>query len=219
MKSWQSPAIILGAIFVGLILVGRHTNAGRPPVRVHLVFDATIGDRLATARSREATLLSRLDPGDRAAVYLLDQECVEVFSPDQPLPSGLDSTLQMLIERVKPSPRHGTFPYKAWKKLAQQVRRDTLPTILIWESDGDEDQPGESARRVTQQAIHELAALPQVRLVVQVGVNKEQRERVRRELTPFGNRYAIVEKNESVSHFTEIVENALTPTPRKGDTR
>ena len=212
MKSWQPLAVLFAIVAASLGRTGCHSTPDHPPTRVNIIFDTTVEKRLSVSRSREATLLSRLGREDRAALYTLDQSCTEVYSPDQALPSGLDNTLLMLVKRIKPSPLRGTFPHNAWKKQVEEIQHDSRPTVLVWETDGDEDQSGEAARRETQSAIKKLASLPQLRLVVLVGINQEQRQRVRAELAPFGKRCAILEQDSPTNQLVETVQGAIYTT-------
>lgn len=212
--------------FLCFMVLGCHTSQDLPPAiesqhgatsalhtRVNIIVDTTIEKRLAASRWRAAMVLARLDREDRAALYTLDQNYTEVFSPDQKLPSGFDNTLQTLVQRVKPSPNRGTYPYKAWQQLAQEIPLDPSPTVIIWETDGDEDQETPEAREVTSKAIKTLAALPHLRHVILVGINPEQRKQLREALAPLHGRYIILEKDTKPSQITKLIRGTVQALP------
>lgn len=206
---WVIPICIFIALGWALL---RPKKPGHQPTHFYIVFDATVEERLDVMRHREAVLLEQLGAlksKDRASLYTLDRECLEVFSPDQPLPQTFRKTHRLLKSIVPPSSLPGTWPHKAWKKLAEDVSRDKRSTIVIFESDGDQDNASPEARKQTADAILALAAMNHVKLVVVVGVNKDQKDRTRRELAPLGERGCVFEKNATPGELKRLVEGVL----------
>lgn len=216
---WTTRWPIVGAMFTvsaGVLgLVSCRPKPERPPARIDIVFDITVADRLPDSRRREALVLSQLSDRDRAGLYVLDQSCREVFSPDQMLCGGdQDDILSLLVKRISPSGTQGTFPHRAWSRLAREVAGDSRPTVLIWETDGDQDQINSAAREETNRSIMELAQQPHLRLVVLVGVNVGQYERVREELAPLKERLVILGSETPDDEVAGQVAEALQSAPR-----
>jgi hypothetical protein len=182
--------------------------------RVVSILDTTIPERLARMRSRQAAILSGLPSGTQLAAFTLNQQCMEVFSPDQPVPQSRERLLQILNDRIQPTTTFGTFSHRAWEKMAQFVATSAGPTVIIIESDGDEDDPNPQAQQSTQKAIAQLATLPQLQLVVLIGTNPDQRERIRHELEPLAGRYLIREQEERPADLREPIQTALTTPPQ-----
>lgn len=198
-----------------------HDSQSPPPNRINVILDATTPERFGAMRVRVATVLTEFNNKACAGIYLLDQECTEVYSPDQQLPSGFEKTLELLIKRVKPSSQHGTFPHIAWKKLADEAPQDSRPAIFLWESDGDQDDSSAYAREVTRHSIKSLAAQTNVKLVIVIGVSRDQRDRVRKELMPFGRRGVLLEGDVPANEIKSRITQALvvSPTQTSGGAR
>ena len=66
---------------------------------------------------------------------------------------------------------------------------------MLFFTDGDQDDNTSTALNQTRTSIQALAGMPQIQLVVVVGVNPEQCDRIRRELIPFGQRARILDSS------------------------
>jgi hypothetical protein len=195
---------------------GKHSS-DHPQWRINAIFDITVAQRLSAMRSREAELLSQFRDNP-VGIYTLDQCTQEVFSPNSELPNDRDAILERLLKDIKPSKKWGTFPDTAWAKLADEAGRDTRPTIIIFEWNGDNDRQDEASYRRTKEAIAKLARLPHVRRVILIGVDPSQRERVRREIAPFGQERAVLKEGDiKLSKLREAIESVLqSPPPTQG---
>ncbi len=200
----------VGIGIMALLGIGcRHDSRHDSPIHIYSVVDATNTERLRRMQQRQSQVLAGLGKEDRLSLYRLDRECLEVYSPDQPLPPGQENIVKMLRARLLPGRVRGTQPNLAWAKLAEDIRRENKPSVILFETDGDQDNQSPKALNETRKAIQKLSALPQIRFVALIGANPEQRERNRHELLPFGNRAHVLEPETKGFELRKIVEKEL----------
>lgn len=181
---------VLASVFV-LIATGtavwqwqRH-SASIPPAPGVLVIggvDASGSTRdglLAQGAFWSRKIVARLDPArDYLSVYRVDRQTHEITSG--PAPTSARRFSRDLVREVRSeNEQGGTYPAAFWQQAAQEAQASSLPVIVYFFSDGDNDDQSARGLEQLRVATRRLAANPKVRAIYLFGIESGNRTPLR----------------------------------------
>lgn len=185
------PFLVAAALAGTIALTNGHygQNENSVPVWAVIGIDHSVSakDMESGAACQTCSLAMRLDPDDHLTLFRVDHSALEFFD-GQP-PSSRDSLVHILIQSLrKPPAAPGTRPSLFWNAAVARVAKAQVPVVIVYYSDGQDDDASVNSRRVTRQAALALAKNPYVIKVAVIGAEPETWARIRADFAPLGER-------------------------------
>lgn len=181
----QIGSLLLSA----LILAG----CGRPHslgLHDYTGLDTSVGFRphLSSTAVLCAQRSGQMDPAtDQLTIFRVDDRTQEIY--DNPPPADPDDAQATITrEAISASPHRGTYPALFWTEVAKRAEADTVPVLVDYYSDGDNDDMTPAARTAIAAAAQRLAANPHVVQVCIYGVTQQNRAALHDLFAPLGER-------------------------------
>lgn len=156
-------------------------------------------------------LAGRLVPQqDRLTLFRLDYY-VQEFS-DASVAGSREKIFQSMITQIKPGAQQGgTRPAVFWSEIARRAQAEQDRVIIVFFSDGDNDDPKPESKVALKTAAKALAKNPRVVSVVICGAEPRNWAQLRKCFDPLGTRFHLISPSEmSIARLEEYMNGLKT---------
>ena len=169
----------------------------------------SVKSRRGVFLSMTAHLPALLDPAtDSLTLYRVDCETQEFY--DKAPPSSGEALQELLLTEIeRPIRRDGTYPALFFREAARRAEIAGEPVIVIYCSDGDNDDMSAASDEAIRQAAQKLAANRLVRLVAMYAVSPCNRAALHARFDCLGGRLKILGPDDTdTADITRAIEEA-----------
>lgn len=169
--------VVIGLLLAGGLGVWQFTRPRARAIQVVIGIDTSGSARPVLSRYvlEASRLTAHLEPEvDTLTLYRVD-EATQEFYRDR-VRGGREATLRRLLAEVARQPAHSsTFPVAFWRTALQRSPAADGPLLLVYFSDGDNDDMSSASKAALAQLGRELAERPSLVGVALVGVTTANR--------------------------------------------